>query len=93
LGAKRLKAENEKISATEEQNESQLRKLGRIQFVLVALLFIAALTITEGIAYLLGDTAGTAALILIAAGTAAVLYRKEIKLFFRKKDKGENENE
>jgi len=68
----------------EAEKEGQLKMLGRIQFLLVALLFIAAIFISDFVTNRYGNVWGTIALVVIAVITAIVLYRKEIKEFFTK---------
>lgn len=78
------KCEQEFCNKTGEQEEKQLKRLGRVQFILVILMFAAVILITEVISVYAGKTAGTIGLVIIALAIALVLYRKEIVQRLRK---------
>lgn len=78
-----------KESPNEETNETmseeEIKKLARVQFLILAFLFFAVIVVTGIVSVLLGKTAGTIALILIAASIVLYLYKEDIKQRFQKK--------
>lgn len=92
LGQKRETTEIAKDNLAEENSkeviffdENQARRLGRVQFFMVLGLFIGVGLVTELVSYLLGKTAGTVALCIIAGIIAVILYKDEILSYFSRK--------
>ena len=69
----------------ETMSEEEARKLGRVQFLILALLFFAVLAISGIASMVFGKNAGTAALVITALFISAFLYRDEIKARLGKK--------
>lgn len=68
-----------------QDNDSRVYKRASLAiFVSVILLFAAVMFATEMVDRFFGKTAGTIALVIIAAAIAIILYRKEIAAFFKK---------
>ena len=74
----------EKENEQEEFSPEKIKKLGRIQFLLVILLFIGVVCITELVSMALGKVAGNIALVIIAILIAGWLYKAEIKKWLGK---------
>ena len=78
------------------KEEGKDRKDGRVTkkasillFLLVLFLFVLILIVMELVEMSFGKTAGTAALIVIAAGIAVFLYKDEIKAKFKRENRGD----
>ena len=77
----------------EEKGEGKAGTISKAVIILVFLLFIVIIFFTDAIETYFGKTAGTIALIAIAALIAVLLYRKEIADYFRKGKKKDGEND
>ena len=74
---------------TENENESKggVKKASTAVIILVFILFVFIIFFTDAIEVKFGKTAGTLALVIIAAVIAVLLYKKEIVEFFKGKRK------
>ncbi len=69
---------------TNDDDGRVLKRASLAVFITVLVLFAAVIFATELVDRIFGRTAGTIALVIIAAAIAIILYRKEIAAFFKK---------
>ncbi|MCR5481569.1 MAG: hypothetical protein K6F52_02130 [Clostridia bacterium] len=66
-----------------EEEKKKVRKLGRIQFGLVILMFVGVIFVTELVSMYAGKMAGNICMIILAIVIACWLYKDEITARFR----------
>ena len=69
-----------------KDDEKIMKRASLVIFLLVAVMFAAIVAISYAVEYFYGKTAGTISLVIMAAIIAVIMYRKEIRNLFRKKD-------
>ena len=69
-----------------QADEKLVRRASLMVFVLVIVMFAAIVGISYVVEHFYGKTAGTVSLAIMAAIIACIMYRKEIRNLFRKKD-------
>ena len=84
-GENKQMKESPNETMNETMREEEIKKLARVQFLILAFLFFAVIVVTGIISALFGKIAGTVALVLIAVSMVFYLYKEEIKKRFQKK--------
>ena len=69
-----------------KDDEKLMKRASLVIFLLVAVMFAAIVAISYVVEHFYGKTAGTISLVIMAAIIALIMYRKEIRNLFRKKD-------
>ena len=69
-----------------KDDEKIMKRASLVIFLLVAVMFAAIVAISYAVEHFYGKTAGTISLVIMAAIIAVIMYRKEIRNLFRKKD-------
>ena len=70
----------------QQADEKLLRRASILLIVLVLVLFGAIVGVSYVVEHFYGRTAGIVFLVIVAVIIACLMYRKEIRNFFRKKD-------
>ncbi len=85
IGENKQMKESPNVETNETMSEDEIKKLARVQFLILAFLFFAVIVVTGIISFIFGKTAGTIALILIAVLIVFYLYKEDIMKRFQKK--------